>query len=606
MTWMSLFVLFIFGAVILGSGVMFSPAWPTRQPRIALAGTLALALVVGGAVFWAYLSGWDTLVVDYMLFALVIGIFLGGTLSGGQSRAEKRGEVLSDAEQGWTGPEDLLFFGGIALAFILPMLLWNTPLGDLDDVSRALSIKLNGSFDAASPFPDADTAVSDAAFAPGFYAISAYISGQVNVDVRTAQVSIAAVLGLVGVWLIYDLGSEVRDKRLGRTMAVALLFGFGWFNLYASGAFPSMMAMLFALAFVTYQLRYLREGSWSDLIGAGLMFGAMLISHTGVFVATAAGYVIWLAVMWFSASESNLRPTPQRWLGLAAGVPLIAALATAPYLLATGGQVLTAYQNSIAAPLVTDLRDFVMFHNPLLFTLAVIGIYYGVRRRDQITLFSIGWAVVLVVLYGFSSPVMTLPLAILGGIGLLELWNRLLRPALPPGLNRRPAAALALGMLLLVAISVLLSARMPNGLPADQFAALDWVRQNTPLEAVVLNTLPDESDWMPVFLERRTVDAVCERENDVRCETYTAPDVSYDYAVVFLSDAAAPASEFQQTLSDAELVFDNGVSRVYQMPGAFTGDVDSMTADPEVDADATEVVTPDATDTADSTAEADS
>src|SRR5690606_27622755 len=194
---------------------------------------------------------------------------------------------------------------------------------------------------------------------------------------------------------------------------------------------------------------------------------------------------------------------------------------------------------------------------------------------------------------------MTLPLAILGGIGLLELWNRLLRPALPPSLNRRPAAALALGMLLLVAFSVLLTSRMPNGLPADQFAALDWVRQNTPREAVVLNTTPAESDWMPVFLERRTVDAACERENNVRCETFTTPDASYDYAVVFLSDAAAPTNDFQQTLSDAELVFDNGVSRVYQMPGAFTGDTDSLSSDPEADADAdaTSDVTPDATDT---------
>ena len=78
---MPLIVIFIFGAIIIGAGVMFSPAWPTREPRIGLNSALALALITGGAVFWASLFGWSTLVVDYLLFALVCGIFLCGTLS---------------------------------------------------------------------------------------------------------------------------------------------------------------------------------------------------------------------------------------------------------------------------------------------------------------------------------------------------------------------------------------------------------------------------------------------------------------------------------------------------------------------------------------------
>jgi hypothetical protein len=573
MTWMSLLVLFIFGAVVLGSGVMFSPAWITRQPRIALAGTLALALVVGGAVFWAYLSGWDTLVVDYMLFALVTGIFLGGTLSGGQSRAEKRGEVLSDAEQGWTGPEDLLFFGGVALAFALPLLIWNAPLGDVDDVSRALAIKLNGTFDVSTPFAAGSDEVTtepaaSSAFAPGFAAISAYISRQINVDVRTAQVSIAAVLGLLGVWLIYDLGSEVRDKRLGRAMAVALLLGFGWFNLYIYGAFPAMMALVFALAFVIYQLRYLREGHWADLIAAGLMLGATLISHTEVFVTTLVGYIVWLGVLWLSRHEDQPRPPLTRWLAMALGVPLVMGLATAPYLANSGGQIGLAYEAATAKLLVTDVSSFLTFHNPLLLILAAVGAYYGLRRRDQITLLAVGWIVILVILYGLTSEVLTLPLAILAGIGLLEVWDRLLRPAVPDSVQRRPAALLALAIIVLVAGVVTFTTRLPNGLPAEETAALDWVRQNTPLEATVLNTVPAESEWLPLVAERRTVDVVCETESEAACDRYTTPDTLYDYVVVFLSDSTAPTENLQQTLDESEIVFDNGAARVYRLMDA--------------------------------------
>ena len=39
---MPLIIIFILGAVIIGAGVMFSPAWPTREPRIGLNATLAI------------------------------------------------------------------------------------------------------------------------------------------------------------------------------------------------------------------------------------------------------------------------------------------------------------------------------------------------------------------------------------------------------------------------------------------------------------------------------------------------------------------------------------------------------------------------------------
>jgi len=123
---MALLALFVFGAVVLGAGAMLSPAWPTPQPRIGLAAALSLALIVGGTVFYASLIEWDTLVVDYLLFALVVGIFLGGTLSVGQTRAEKRGETLEDADQGWPGPQDLsvlTFFAVLigAFVFVFPL-----------------------------------------------------------------------------------------------------------------------------------------------------------------------------------------------------------------------------------------------------------------------------------------------------------------------------------------------------------------------------------------------------------------------------------------------------------------------------------------------------
>jgi hypothetical protein len=165
---MPLVIVFVFGAVVVGAGAMLAPAWPTAQPRIGLMAALALGLVIGGAVFWAMLFGWNTLVIDYLLFALVTSIFLFGTLSYGQKRAEKRGEELADADQGWPGPIDLLFFAFAALVFIFPALVLPVPL-DTDAQGfgyLALMARMGGGFSTLAPFHPEITYL----YSPGFTA----------------------------------------------------------------------------------------------------------------------------------------------------------------------------------------------------------------------------------------------------------------------------------------------------------------------------------------------------------------------------------------------------------------------------------------------------
>src|SRR5215216_2227539 len=105
---MPIFVIFIFGSIVLGAGAMLAPAIPTNGPRIGLAAALALAIVVVGAIGYAALFGWDTLIIDYLWFALLVGIFLTGTLSAGMFRSEAQGGVKQYS--GWPGPRELAFF----------------------------------------------------------------------------------------------------------------------------------------------------------------------------------------------------------------------------------------------------------------------------------------------------------------------------------------------------------------------------------------------------------------------------------------------------------------------------------------------------------------
>ena len=438
---MPLFTIFILSAVIIGAGALLAPAWPTEQPRIGLASALALGLVTGGAVFWAMLFGWDTLVIDYLLFALVTTIFLGGTLTFGQKRAEARGIALADFQEGWPGPRDLLFFGVAALVFIIPPIVLPVPL-DTDAQGfgyLALMARLGGGFDTLAPFRPEITYL----YSPGFTAFTAYLSQQLGQGLHEIQFGTAAVLGFLLVLLAYDFGTEIQDKRLGRAMAVAMLGGLGLFTAYMDSHFTTLMALVFALAALIYAIRYLRHGLVGDAVAGGLMLGAVVLSHPDTTIILGLGYVPWLLTMWLGRE----RPTTRRWLVLAFGIPAVALLGIAPWLL----NMRDLLGSDIVSPFERDpehWRVMVLYHGVLIVPLALAGAVVGLRARRQEALLAAGW---LLLVFDFSTtgilaqlapdllaPVLRydypfsiawhgpiIPYTILGGIGLLWLWNRL-------------------------------------------------------------------------------------------------------------------------------------------------------------------------------------
>lgn len=324
---MALFTIFVFGAVILGSGAMLSPAWPTIQPRIGSSAVFALAIIVGGAVFLTSLFGWQTLLVDYLLFALVVGIFLGGTLSVGQQRAEARGETLADADQGWPGPRDLALFGACALVLTGAVLLAaNTPAAPADDitVTMAESLQPGQTFDVFTAVVTTDS--GSRPHPPAFIALLTYLSGQLGQPLHLVQISIGGVLALLNVWLVYDLGAELRDKTLGRWLVLpALLAGL---LLFTAQQYPLLMGLAFAGAFGLYSLRYLRHQYPVDALAAGLLLGAAAITHFGALAGLLLLYAAALCLL-----------TLQRRLALRTGIVAVfgvtatALLAISPWLL---------------------------------------------------------------------------------------------------------------------------------------------------------------------------------------------------------------------------------------------------------------------------------
>jgi hypothetical protein len=534
---MPLFSIFVFGSVVFGAGAMLAPAWNTIQPRIGLSAALALGLVMGGAVFWAMLFGWNTLVIDYLLFALVTAIFLGGTLSYGQKRAEARGEVLLDVDQGWPGPRDLLFFAFVALLFIIPVLILPVPL-DTDAQGfgyLGLMAKLGGGFKTLAPWHPEISYL----YSPGFTLLTAYLSQQLNQGMHTIQMSVGAVLGVLVVWLAYDLGAELRDKRLGWMMAMAAIVGIGLYTAFMDSHYTTLLGLVFALAFLTFVIRYMREQAIPDAIAAGLMLGAVVLAHPDTTIILALGYVPWLLTMWLGKP----RPTVRTWLVLVIGIPLIAVLAISPWL----ANIRDLLGSDITSPFARDpnfWRVMLLYHGVLIVPVALVGAFIGLRQRNQAGILGVGWLLMvlefsslglleiifpwlsnLVLRYDYPFSIAwhgpIIPYTILGGLGLLWMWERWLESRVGQLVRRRAIpmlSALIVLALLVLAFNQQLLAFSKGRVgffgafaSAADVRAMEWLRQNTPKDARVLNypgTLKDnsnESDWVPVIAERDSV-----------------------------------------------------------------------------------------------------
>ena len=537
---MTLLTMLIFGAVLLGCGTLLSPAWPSKQPRIGLLTALALALVVVGSCTYAILFGWDTLVVDYLLFALVTTVFLGGTLSYGQLRAQRQGHELADRDQGWPGPRDLAFLALAALVFAIPALLFPVPL-DTDAQGfgyLALMLREGGDFHSLAPWHPEIRYL----YAPGFSAIVAYLSAQIGAGVHEAQLAVGAVLAAFALWLAYDFGAELRDKRLGRAMAGALLLGGGLFSAFLDSHYTALLGLVFTLAFFTFAHRWLRDGYLVDAAAAALLLAALVLAHPDLTIIAGLGFAPWLLLL---AADRRARPPWRRWWALALGVPALAALCIAPWLLTSaallGDDIVSPFERSAAYWRVMWLPPF---HGFWLLPLVALGALVGLRTQRRATLLALGWlalvldfsttgilarvvpwlvAPVLRYDYPFSiawhGPI--IPYTLLGGRGALWLWENWLERRLASALRRYAWALFAAGFALALAIVIgrepLL--RMSKGglaqrvfvlhgafASAADVAALEWLRENSDADARLLNfPAPHEGAWAPLIAERDTV-----------------------------------------------------------------------------------------------------
>ncbi len=529
---MPIFVIFVFAAVIFGAGLMLAPALPTRQPRISLAGTLALAFVLCGLIAYTAAFKWDTLIIDYLWFGLIVVVFLTGSFSSGMFKAEAAGRK----ETGWPGPRELAFLLMAAIVFATPALVLPVPL-DTDAQGfgyLALALRSSGSLTTLAPFHPEISYL----YSPGFTALVAYLGHALPAGLQNIELALGAVLAVLFVWLAYDFGNEIdteQTRRTGIAMGVCALLGTGLMAADLDSHYTTLLGLVFSMAFLTFAVRFHQHGKRLDFIGAAVTLACVPLSHPDTTIILMLGYVPWLAVMWLARP----RPTLARWFGLAVGIPILALILIAPWLI----KVAPLLTSSIQSPFEISTRHLlvmVAYHGGLIVVLALGGVVLAVRRRSPVDLLMVVWLALIVdfssvgllqgLFPGVLAPILKydypfsiawhgpiIPYTYLAANALLWIVERLGRARAELWIKRLSLPIINVIALLAVLIigfkgqAVALSRSTPLATfgafsSAADVQAMQWLAQNAPPDALILNHPgPQEGDWAPIITQRDTV-----------------------------------------------------------------------------------------------------
>lgn len=534
MTLLPLIPIVIFLGAVLGAGFLLAPALPSSErpahdkpvAPIGLSAALALALIVDVTLVLASLGAWQARTVD--IVALLV---LAGCAGVGWLARRQRASTLPN----W---RVLAFLGVVLALFAAPVLVLPVPL-DTDAQGfgyLALMMRDSGSLTTLAPFhPEIEYL-----YAPGFPALAAYLSARLGGGLHTLQFAAAAGLAVLFIWLLWDFGRElagdlgVDAAPAGAVLVIMGLLGAGLFTAYMDSHYTTIMALVFALAFLLFVARYLRGGRWPDALAAVITLAAVPLTHPDTTIILMLGYVPWLVTIGLSRERPSLR----RWVVIAAAIPAAALVVIVPWLV----RLAPLLGSTIASPFDIDpnhWRVLVFMHGGLIVPLALGGAVLALRRRSRWDVLMLGWLLLVVdfsttgllerVTFGLLDPLLKydypfsiawhgpiIPYAYLSATAVLWLLRRVGMPRI-----QRLTARFAGPVLALAAVGIVLGVAFAEPLrdlskgrigffgafaSAADVQVMDWLRDNTPPDTRILNFPgPQEGDWVPIISERDTI-----------------------------------------------------------------------------------------------------
>jgi hypothetical protein len=198
----------------------------------------------------------------------------------------------------------------------------------------------------------------------------------------------------------------------------------------------------------------------------------------------------------------------------------------------------------------------------MIWGLALLGLVIGLRERQQVALMALSLLPIALLLFMYErmSYLFILPLAMLGGLGLLWGWENVVNST---GQQKRMTTLVAGSILVLlwagsVALFIHPDTLSTTPFSSDELAALDWYRRNTPTDITIANEWDEV--WVPIVTERTSRFTPYTRYASYGEDVQLGGVWGYGYTMYRGEGEDTAAND-----PNMELVFQSGEVRVYQL-----------------------------------------
>lgn len=322
---------------------------------------------------------------------------------------------------------------------------------------------------------------------------------------------LALSLGTLGAFVL--LARRMLDDRVALAASVFAFAmiprSYEW--LLMGGGVTRSFGLLFALLALHEAARMYEARRPSTILTTGALAGLVALSH----LEMTWFFVFSCALLWFShgrTARTALMTAGAAAVGLAVAAPAVLTTLTVhgidPFIaaLTTGSPSAT---NPVLAFLVFRATDEPMF--PVIAASALMGVAWCISRREWLLPV---WVLACGILdpRGFGN-VACVPLALLAGLAVAHVLLPTLQGSKGAGW-RVALPVLALAGAYAIVNAMVATPGLLTSLPADERAAMEWVREETPPGAEFLVVTHQSwavdrtSEWFPVLAERRSVGTV--------------------------------------------------------------------------------------------------
>lgn len=427
-------------------------------------------------------------------------------------------------------PWPIVGWGAVTAIFIVPAFVITLPY-DTDAQGFALltaTVRLSGSITSLAPFwPEINFFYS-----PAFFLLAAQLADLLGgVNMPLVMIGLGHMLAVGTVAGVYAVAREFGDARMGAWAAIFSVAGYALFSTVMDSGYTNVLGNFLTSAILVLVFRAVREPGRLNVALAAVALASLPLSHPDSIIHLLMAYMPFFFTIWLAREK----PTRGQYLTLIAVIPMIGVALCLPWVIRVlplaGGIEVHERQN----PLWVHWRALFWLNGIAPVALAAIGLLLALRRRRWFDVWLIGWTIMILEISTFgnldalSRRTTIDPMQIFYPYGVV--WHATLIPvpvlaamavcALPvktAGFLKKPATWVV-GSLSVIVITIAAGVFSD---PIIQFSkgrinitgslsskadvqAMQWLRDNTPAEAFILNYPGIEGDWAPVIAERRTV-----------------------------------------------------------------------------------------------------